>query len=254
MPLAAPATPRKMLPPPMTRQISTPSSWTDLISAAMRPTMVGSSPYSWSPINASPEILSKTRRYRAATDINASLLAASRTLAEGARSRARRRSPSASSTQCGGGPDHTSIRPLTLALNATDDSRGQTPSLAELRGDLGGEIRLVLLDAFAEREAGEPRHLDRLAELLRPGLDYLADAALAVDHEDLLEQHDLLVEFAQPALDHLLDDRFGLAARLGLLAQDVALAVERGFVDRGDVEELRIGCRDVHRQLLAERL
>ena len=59
---------------------------------------------------------------------------------------------------------------------------------------------------------GAPRSLDGL-------LDHLADLGLAVDHEGLLQQHRLFVEFAHPAFDHLLDDVLGLAG----LARDVGL-------------------------------
>src|SRR5882757_2067677 len=66
MPEAAPLMPRKMLPPPTTMQISTPRAWTWATSSAMRSTIFGSMPYSWSPIRASPEIFNSTRRYWAA--------------------------------------------------------------------------------------------------------------------------------------------------------------------------------------------
>src|SRR5829696_7726036 len=51
-----------MLPPPTTIASSRPSAWTSTISRAIRSTVFGSVPYSWSPINASPESLRRTRR------------------------------------------------------------------------------------------------------------------------------------------------------------------------------------------------
>src|SRR5215204_3782422 len=51
-----------MLPPPTTIASSRPSLCTSTISRAIRSTVFGSVPYSWSPINASPESLRRTRR------------------------------------------------------------------------------------------------------------------------------------------------------------------------------------------------
>src|SRR5580704_7165721 len=126
------------------------------------------------------------------------------------------------------------------------------PSGFELGSDLGGKIGRRPLDPLAQREAGEGGDPDRLAGRFGRSLDNLADPAFAVDHEDLLQEHDLLIEFAQPALDHALDDRLGLAAALGLLAQYRALAVERRRRHRGDIEIERVCRRDMHRQLAAE--
>src|SRR5258708_29263994 len=96
----------------------------------------------------------------------------------------------ASSSRRSGGPDHTSIRPAMLALNTAAEAGVDGASAPDLRRDLGGEIRLVLLDALAEGEADEFGDLDRRADLLCRRLDDLGDARLAVDDEDLLEQDD----------------------------------------------------------------
>src|SRR5262245_1685674 len=61
MPCAAPAIPRKMLPPPITRQISSPLSRASLTSCASAETTAGSIPNCCSPISTSPESLSSTR-------------------------------------------------------------------------------------------------------------------------------------------------------------------------------------------------
>src|SRR5690242_19974864 len=58
--------PRKMFPPPMTTATSTPSRTTSAISSAMRPIVSGSMPYPWPPASASPDSLSRMRRYAAA--------------------------------------------------------------------------------------------------------------------------------------------------------------------------------------------
>src|SRR3984893_5909005 len=63
MPAAPGATPRKMFPPPMTTAICTPSRTTSPISATMRSITSRLMPYASSPISASPESLSSTRRY-----------------------------------------------------------------------------------------------------------------------------------------------------------------------------------------------
>src|SRR3546814_1080146 len=69
MPRAAADTPRKMLPPPTTRQTSTPRLRTWATSAAICATMPGSIPYSRLPIRASPEIFSRTRLYLGGLDL-----------------------------------------------------------------------------------------------------------------------------------------------------------------------------------------
>src|ERR1700744_6581295 len=63
MPLAAPARPRKMFPPPMTMQISVPAFAASFTSAAMRSTVLVSMPNGSEPIRASPEAFNSTRRY-----------------------------------------------------------------------------------------------------------------------------------------------------------------------------------------------
>ena len=64
MPSVEPATPRKMLPPPITIAICTPASTTSFTSAAMRVSVGGWMPYFPSPIRASPESLRRMRLYR----------------------------------------------------------------------------------------------------------------------------------------------------------------------------------------------
>src|SRR6202171_721741 len=63
MPAAPAATPRNSSPPPMTTAICTPSRTTSPISATMRSITSRLMPYASSPISASPESLSSTRRY-----------------------------------------------------------------------------------------------------------------------------------------------------------------------------------------------
>jgi hypothetical protein len=61
-PFDATATPRKMLPPPMTTATSTPSARASAMSEAMRSTTETSMPKCCSPMSASPDALSRTRR------------------------------------------------------------------------------------------------------------------------------------------------------------------------------------------------
>src|SRR6266850_5589059 len=63
MPLVAPLTPRKMLPPPMTMTIWTPSLCTSTISSAMSERVSASMPFRDPPMSASPESLRRIRLY-----------------------------------------------------------------------------------------------------------------------------------------------------------------------------------------------
>src|SRR5580693_8653625 len=76
MPLAAPANPRKILPPPITMQIWVPASAASFTSRAMRSTVSMSMPKPPAPIKASPETLSRTRRYFGAVGMSRDLFLA----------------------------------------------------------------------------------------------------------------------------------------------------------------------------------
>src|SRR5882672_2339380 len=65
MPRSLPGSPRKMLPPPMTITTSTPRSRTSWTCRAMSCTASGQMPMPCPPPRASPESLSRMRRYRA---------------------------------------------------------------------------------------------------------------------------------------------------------------------------------------------
>src|SRR5215468_8460167 len=120
------------------------------------------------------------------------------------------------------GPFRSPFRPpMRLAANRCG------ASALELSGHLRRKIGTVAVNSLAEgeaRKAGDAnRHPSRLSRLL----DDIGDPGLLVDDKDLLEQDDFLVKLAQPAIDHLFDDRVGLPARARLVAQDPAFAVER---------------------------
>ena len=84
--------------------------------------------------------------------------------------------------------------------------------------------------------------------------DDVGDRGLVVDHEQLAQQGIFLAELGHRAFDHLLDDVGRLAAFLGLLDRDRALALDQRGVEALGVERQRVGGGDVHRNLLAERL
>src|SRR3954471_8160146 len=176
MPWAEPARPRKILPPPTTMHISVPAACASATSRAIRSTTSILMPKLSSPINASPETLSRTRRYFGAGGMGTSL----------------------------------SIRGLCRLTGARH------------LGDFVGEIGVGLLDALAHLEADKAFHRDGSADVLGGLFDHLADLGLAIDHEGLLQQHRLFVEFAHAPFHHLLDDILGAARLAGDLGLDIA--------------------------------
>src|SRR5262245_63191790 len=79
------------------------------------------------------------------------------------------------------------------------------------RGNLRGEITIRPVDAFAKRVAVKAGDLDRRAGALLCRGKRLSDGRLWIVDEGLRQENDFLVEFAQAAFDHLLDDRRWLA-------------------------------------------
>src|ERR1039457_4389909 len=170
MPTEPPATPRKMLPPPMTTATSQPSCVTSWTSRTMRTIVARLMPYASSPIKASPESLSRMRLYAAMAPFSWFVVLCSA----------------------------KSIRPATW-LRAPLPRSGALGG-GDLRRDLGREIAGLLLDALAndiEREGLDARRL--LLEHLRDGL-------LVVLHEGLVVEADLLQVFRHRALDAPGDD------------------------------------------------
>src|SRR5919107_5290599 len=136
---------------------------------------------------------------------------------------------------------------------SAEASRNHASALPpRLGGDLGGEIRtVVLVDALAEGEADEALQGDRLAGLRLRLLEDLGDRLRRVVHEGLLQEGDLLVVALEAALDDLLEHMVRLAGVL--LAQDRRLALDRRRVDAGGVDRERARRRDMHGELPAER-
>ena len=175
-------------------------------SSAMRSTIVGSMPYSRSPISASPGDLEQDPAIagRLSPCRSARLSAADLVSALGSAGRAwpplRRRS-----------------RRCSFSMPSPSSKRTKPVDLDRARRVLG-------------------RLLDRL---LRPGSRRRCTQTCS-------SSTDFLVVLAHPAFDHLLDDRLGLAAGAGLLGQHGALALERGRIDVGDVSASRPGRGDMH--------
>src|ERR1700744_5033983 len=145
MPLAAPARPRKMLPPPITMQIWVPPSAASFTSAAMRSTVAVSMPKEPSPINASPETLSSTRAYFGIVGIQTPW------------------SGSIGQEKC-----EAVFRPAV---------RPKLTRTCHL-GDFVGEIAFDLLDALTNLEADETFDRNRRAKILGSLLDHLAALGL----------------------------------------------------------------------------
>src|SRR5690606_8022837 len=104
--------------------------------------------------------------------------------------------------------------------------RGTAISLPHMRLSACGsrnfrrKIALFLLDPLANCEAGHAGHRDRFTDLLGDRVNGGLHGAFAVDHEGLLEQDDVLVEFAETAFDHFGDNRLGLAGFPRLLREN----------------------------------
>src|SRR5208283_1538303 len=231
------------LPPPITRHNSTPRACTVWISSAMRASISGSRPYSRAPISASPETFKRTRRYLRSADMRPALIRPDDLVARSNRGYTNQSFPSI-------------FRRHASRRQAEDRQRAPvltSSSALELSGYLGGEVGSMAINSFAEGEAGETSNLNGRAGRLPRLFHHRRYSGPLIDHKDLLEQDDILVELAQPAVHHPFGDVLGLAARLRLLAQYAALAVERRLRHRSDVEIERARRCDMHRQLLAER-
>src|SRR5262249_2233822 len=121
-------------------------------------------------------------------------------------------------------------------------------------GDVCREIAVRPVDAFAKGEAMEACDLDWRASALFGGGERLGDGRLRIVDEGLRKEDDLLVEFAQAPLDHLLDDRGRLAGLFRLLGQHGTLALNEGGVESRHINALWIGGGDVDGYLLAVAL
>ena len=273
MPTAAPEMPRKMLPPPITRHSSTPSACTDFDfrrdardHRRVEPVLALAHQRLAGKLQQDAAVLQRPERFvdlvsthrsppsRRGRQLTSRIRPAHRirrTIAPASPSPRRARDPTARPGGRNGiSVAYRSARSRPLPQRRRGRSLGQPFSVAPTSAAKSdGGFSTPSPSARRTKPAtriGAPASFAAASTTLRyPGL--------AVDHKDLIEQHRLFVEFAQPPLDHALDDLFGLAAAGRLLAQNGAFAVERRRRHRGDVEILRVGGRDMHRQLPAQR-
>src|SRR5207253_10515196 len=87
---------------------------------------------------------------------------------------------------------------------------------------------VLLGHRLAQLEAGEAAHRDVLPESAPGLLHDLADRAVALLDEGLIEETRVLVEALELAFDDTLDHFGGLARLLGLLVVDGPLGLELG--------------------------
>src|ERR1700761_6140434 len=148
--------------------------------------------------------------------------------------------------------DHSGYR-IRAPPPATDGAK--IPSMRPGKsGDFAAEIAAGSVDAFAQGIADETAELNRSADLTFGLFKRLGYGLLVVENERLLDQTNFLVESLQSRLDDLLDDIRGFALRLGLVRQYALLAFDRGRVEAGRIDRLRIGGCDVHGHHAADRL
>src|SRR5688572_32649619 len=181
MPFAAPAIPRKMLPPPTTTHNSWPVAFAAAISAARPATVSGSMPNWPGPINASPDSFSRIRLNRG------------RVMEIGY--------PRVWRMRFYGAPARlpTAVCPWRQRTQKGRSRSPALPFLAPIRRsgdrlvffgacgsrDFRGEIVLLLLDAFAQLETDETLERNRRTGILAGGGDDVGDRSLVVHDEQL---------------------------------------------------------------------
>src|SRR6218665_860202 len=255
MPSVEPATPRKMLPPPMTTASSTPACAISFSSSEMRVSVGGWMPYFPSPIRASPDSLRRMRLERdgvAGADIGSASIPSPRRLAT---PECHGRPPDVPWPKAGHTKGRASSPETPGKCAALHGRRGvEALGLAQRLGDLGGQVFLLLLDARAHLVADEAAHGDLLANLTRAVGDHLADLLLVVLHPELVHETHALVVLLHLAHEDLVPRGLGLALLLELLAEDLLLLLQPlgGKFLAGDV--LGIGGGDVHGHLLHQVL
>src|SRR5437762_11559105 len=233
MPAAPGATPRKMLPPPMTTAICTPSRTTSAISATMRSIVSRLMPYASSPVSASPDSLSKMRRY-------AGCAATVGTAASGA---------ATVGALFGGLMTYSRLFDVERSLFKEDARVYTKPSGARHRRHLGGKIILSLFDALADDKQHEAVDLCALR------FDKIAYCLLTVAFDERLREKRHLGDIlGDRTLDHFLDDvrglaRFGRTRRCDrtFFGDDIRRHV---FLADGH----RFACGDMQSEVFAERV
>src|SRR3569833_3186750 len=102
---------------------------------------------------------------------------------------------------------------------------------ARRRRDLGSEVRLLLLNAFAKLEAHEAGDLDRRTDLALGLFQGLCHALLVVEDKRLFQQRDLYEVGLDAGLNDLVDHGGGLALSLELVGENIFLALDGRRID-----------------------
>src|ERR1700722_13234307 len=223
IPLSAPWSPRKKLPPPTTTATCTPSSAAALRSPAMRCRVGACRPCVSGPISASPDSLTTTRLNNGCGAFDMEPLL----------------EPSIA-------PPAAARRPVQPLRAIKKRPQGPLDSIARPSG-----LFRRLLDAFAQRVTYEPGYGDRRADRLFGFLDRLSDSLRGIMDIGLIEEADLLIEGLEAGFDDLLDHVCRLAGVL--LGQHGALARNHRRIEPGGVERDRTGGGDMHGDLPPER-
>src|SRR4051812_4214668 len=242
--------PRKMLPPPITRAISTPRLWTSHSSSAICDSVAWSSPNLLDPISASPDSLSKMRR-NFTPGASGNLVS---TLSPMDAARSPGVVPFA--CFCAAPALNTPLPlPLPLPLATIASSPVAGLGLACLLLHLGGEVVGALLETLADLVTEEAAHAHVLARLGDQIREQRPDVLLALGilHPHLIQQADLLRPLRDLAVDDLRDHGVGLAGLLGLLEADRLLLLEDGRRDLFLRDVRWVERRHLHRDLLRER-
>src|ERR1051326_2136801 len=227
MPSVAAVTPRKILPPPMTIAISTPRRCTSAISSAMAASVSASMPVRRPPMSASPESLRRMRLYLG-SGMPLRLYHVKRGGQRGA----------------GSGQGNRKSYPLPPT---------PLPALfLHVRRDFRREVFRLFFDALAELVAREARHDELASRFFAAALHVLRYHRLVVADVRLFEQARLGVELLHLAGDHLLRDVLRLAGLERGVERDLTLGVEVLLRHVVAAEETRLGCGDVHRDVLRD--
>ena len=122
-------------------------------------------------------------------------------------------------------------------------------------GNFACEIVVSLLEAFALLEANEIRNLHRAASLLCFLSNVLLNGEVAVLNERLLQEAVVLIELADSAGNHLLDDVLRLLGVLRIVLdlshEDFFFLIECFSRNRGLIEISRIQSGNLHCDVLA---
>src|SRR5438876_5771046 len=224
MPAAPGATPRKILPPPITTATCTPSRTISPISATMRSITSRLMPYGSPPMSASPDSLSRTRLYAGSARTAAAAVGNVATI--GAVMAVRSGS-------------------VYLELKASEAALGCLGHCRNLRR----KIIPFLVDALADDVQLEPRYGCAFA------LEVFLDRQVGILDKRLTEQRHLGQELVDLPVDHLGDDVRRLSRLGGLRRVNRAFALDQvlghlvaSYADRTYRGDRR---RDVHRDVLA---